>query len=117
MDNYVRTGVISNMIINIKKTLCIILLGSTIWLLSGCEKSDTVVVAANNAEELYYDSLGISNLIRIQDGLYYDGATRIVYMWNGWKDGKRYTPPSPYYAPNGNPYRYNPDKNMFEVIE
>lgn len=101
----------------IKKVLCTILLLSAIWLLSGCEKSDAVVLTANNAEELYYDSLGISNLIFIHDCLYYDGATRIVYLWNGRSDGKRYTSPSPYYAPNGKPYRYNPDKKMFEVIE
>ncbi len=27
------------------------------------------------------------------------------------------TTPSPYYAPNGLPYKYNPETNTFEEIE
>lgn len=39
--------------------------------------------------------------------------------WSGSMDGHHYqdTTPSPYYAPNGKPYRYNPETNTFEEIK
>lgn len=47
--------------------------------------------------------------------LYYDQLTRIVYIKNNTYMGRDvYTP---YYAPNGLPYRYNPETNTFEEIK
>jgi hypothetical protein len=36
---------------------------------------------------------------------------------NGAIAGTISTTPSPYYAPNGLPYRYNPETNTFEEID
>ena len=45
----------------------------------------------------------------------YDTSTEIVYIKNYTYHGNYvYTP---YYAPNGLPYRYNPEINTFEEIE
>lgn len=47
--------------------------------------------------------------------LSYDEMTRIVYIRNvAYSSRKVYTP---YYAPNGLPYRYNPETNTFEEIK
>ena len=56
-------------------------------------------------------------MVYIGDGLYYDSTTRIVYWWNGWFLNNTATTPSPYYAPNGLPYKYNPETNVFEQID
>jgi hypothetical protein len=63
--------------------------------------------------------LGKSGLMELGNGLYYDVNTRIVYWWNGNLNGvsSGYVTPSPYYAPNGLPYRYNPQTNTFEEID
>lgn len=46
--------------------------------------------------------------------LSYDTMTRIVYIKNYTYQGNYiYTP---YYAPNGLPYRYNPETNTFEEV-
>ena len=54
-------------------------------------------------------------MIGIGDGLYYDSATRIVYLKFNSGSYKGYL--SPYYAPNGLPYKYNPETNTFEEID
>lgn len=59
---------------------------------------------------------GEAALIEIGGMLYYDKTTRIVYWWNGYRYTNRTTTPSAYYAPNGLPYRYNPESNTFEEI-
>lgn len=47
--------------------------------------------------------------------LSYDEMTRIVYIRNvTYSSRKVYIP---YYAPNGLPYRYNPETNTFEEIK
>lgn len=58
-------------------------------------------------------------MIEIGNYLYYDSTTRIVYWWNGiiGTAGDSAISPSPYYAPNGLPYLYNPETNTFEEIE
>jgi len=77
-----------------------------------------IVVAVDNTENLYNTSFGKSALIEIGDDLYYDSTTRIIYWWNGRLSGAYdCITPSPYYAPNGLPYKYNPEKNIFEEIE
>lgn len=61
--------------------------------------------------------MGKDALVEIGNGLWYDSATGIVYWWNGRLPGyTNDTTPSPYYASNGLPYRYDPETNTFEEI-
>lgn len=53
---------------------------------------------------------------KIEDQLYYDTNTKIVYFYNGPYAARHY-PPTPYYASNGFPYRYNPETNSLEEID
>lgn len=78
----------------------------------------TINVNVENSSDLSGTMIGTDALIEIGSGLWYDSTTRIVYWWNGyiiWLDDCS-TTPSPYYAPNGLPYRYNPESNTFEEI-
>lgn len=85
-------------------------------LMTGCSES-TVNVNVENSESLNGQTFGRSALIKIGDKLYYDSTTRIVYWWNGALNSSYIaTTPSPYYAPNGLPYKYNPETNTFEEI-
>lgn len=95
-----------------KKKLIAALLVCTISLsLLGCSV-EPVQVNVSNSENLHFNQLG--KFVQINSNLVYDIATRIVYI-------KNYTYYSnyvyvPYYAPNGFPYRYDPEANMFEEI-
>lgn len=80
--------------------------------LTGC--GTTLTVNVENGEELSSTTLG-NDLIFIGNDLYYDSATRIVYLKYITMGGYSYL--SAYYAPNGLPYRYNPEINTFEEIE
>lgn len=102
-----------------KKLLSIILCCLIILSLVGCGGTKTGVVAVNveNSEDLSGPIFGRDALIEIGDNLYYDSSTRIVYWWNGSLGSNYATSPSPYYAPNGLPYRYNPETNTFEEIQ
>lgn len=82
--------------------------------LIGCGETTTLNVNVENKEELSDTTLGKSNLLEIGNNLYYDSATRIVYMRFNNSHGSLY---SAYYAPNGLPYRYNPETNTFEEIK
>ena len=101
-----------------KKFLAIILSCLIILSLVGCGSIDNSVhVNVENSDELSGGKFGQSALVRIGDGLWYDSTTRIVYWWNGELSYANWTTtPSPYYAPNGLPYRYNPETNSFEEI-
>ena len=81
---------------------------------TGCGSDTVVAVNVDNAEELDNTIFGRDALVYIGNSLYYDSTTRIVYFWNGNLVSDT---PSPYYAPNGLPYRYNPETNIFEEIE
>ena len=82
--------------------------------LTGCG-SETVV---ENTENISDTKFGQSALTKIGNGLYYDSTTRIVYWWNGHMNLIDYSiSPSAYYAPNGLPYKYNPETNTLEEIE
>lgn len=111
-----------------KKRLLAILLGTMMIIsLTGCGGETTVLnVNVENSETLHDTTLGINSLIEIGNGLWYDSSTRIVYWWNGALSdptilSSRFmyasTTPSPYYAPNGLPYKYNPETNTFEEID
>ena len=78
--------------------------------LVGCT-SEPVHVNVSNSESISSNQFG--EFVKIGHDLYYDSATRIVYIYNGNTYGSSYTP---YYAPNGLPYRYNPETNTFEEI-
>lgn len=90
--------------------------------LTGCSEKKSVNVNVGNDSSISGNVLGKSALREIGDGLWYDTTTRIVYWWNGnlgTSFVNKYqsdTTPSPYYAPNGLPYRYNPETNTFEEI-
>ena len=73
--------------------------------LVGC--GGTVAVNVDNPEELASNEL--VNFLKINNVLSYDEATRIVYMMTVYNI-------TPYYAPNGLPYRYNPETNTLEEI-
>lgn len=86
--------------------------------LIGCEKQTTVVVNVEDKETIHNSVFGIDALIEIGNKLWYDSTTRIVYFWNGClRSVDCSTTPSPYYAPNGKPYKYNPETNTFYEIE
>lgn len=90
-----------------KKKLLVGLIGCMLaFSLVGCGES--VSVNVENNESL--SSTNFAEFTLIGDGLYYDNATRIVYL-----DG--YNIFTPYYAPNGLPYRYNPETSTFDEIE
>ena len=101
-----------------KKKLLVGLIGCMLaFSLVGCGETTTLNVNVENSEELSTNTLGKDNLIYIGNNLYYDSATRIVYFWNGYMHTDWSTAPTAYYAPNGLPYRYNPETNIFEEIE
>lgn len=100
------------------KIKLLLLITILIFSLTGCGESNVNVnVNVENSEELNNIVLGKDALIEIGSYLWYDQTTRIVYWWNGVLTGcRRDITPSPYYAPNGLPYRYNPETNTFEEI-
>ena len=87
-------------------SICVILL-----FLVGCT-SEPIQVNVSNSKELYSDTIG--TFIKINEDIRYDSATRIVYIYNANGYGSSYTP---YYAPNGLPYKYNPETNTLEEID
>lgn len=102
-----------------KKFLAIILICVVIMSTAcGCAKADSVQVNVEGRDDISGNVFGKKALVEIGGYLYYDSTTRIVYWWNGeLNDYRADTTPSPYYAPNGLPYRYNPETNTFEEIE
>jgi len=93
-----------------------------IFSLVGCGETTTISVNVENNGNLNNMKLGTDALVKIGNGLWYDSTTRIVYWWNeqlgedSWNSLRTDTTPSPYYAPNGFPYKYNPETNTFEEI-
>ena len=104
-----------------KKLLKVLLAGFIFMsIFTGCEsETKTISVNFENAQKLNDSNIGVKSLIEIGSYLYYDSSTRIVYWWNGYLGSEYYSSstPTPYYAPNGLPYRYNPETNTFEEIK
>lgn len=101
-----------------KRLLLLLVVCVLIASLVGCGESKTISVNVENKDDLSSGVFGIESLIEIGGGLWYDSSTRIVYWWNGYFMKFDYdTAPTPYYAPNGMPYRYNPSTNTFEEIK
>ncbi len=96
-----------------KKKLMAIILSCTLALsLVGCGAVEPVQVNVSNSESISSNQFG--KFVDIGNYLVYDSATRIVYMENPtYCTNCVYVP---YYAPNGLPYRYNPETNTFEEI-
>lgn len=94
-----------------KKSIAIILSCTLALSLVGCGKVNPVQVNVSNSESISSNQFG--QFVKIGKNLYYDSATRIIYIKNYNSNGGSYTP---YYAPNGLPYRYNPETNTFEEI-
>lgn len=61
--------------------------------------------------------IGESAMVELGDGLWYNSETGIVYWWNGTLSYNYSISPTPYYAPNGLPYKYNPITKSLEEIE
>ena len=93
-----------------KRLFAIVLVCIVLLFLVGCT-SEPIQVNVSNSEELSSNQFG--KFIKINDDLEYDSATRIVYIDNNNTYGDSYTP---YYAPNGFPYKYNPETNTLEEI-
>lgn len=102
-----------------KKLLSIILCLVIVFSLVGCAVEEKVVaVNIENSDNLAGKVFGKDAMIEIGSNLWYDSTTRIVYWWNGILGSVNHAAtPSPYYAPNGLPYLYNPETNTFEEIE
>ena len=89
-----------------KRNLLILLMTTLLCSFVGCSP---VSVNMQNEENIHNATVGGSALRHLGENLYYDVATHIVYL----KDLYRL---SAYYAPNGLPYKYNPETNTFEEI-
>ena len=104
-----------------KRKSIVLLLLLMICCMTGCGQSESIVaVNVENADNIARAQFGVESLIKIGGGLWYDAATRNVYWWNGYLGTtimtatKTDTTPTPYYAPNGLPYQYNPVTNTLE---
>lgn len=98
-----------------KLLICLIILT---FLLVGCSGPQPININVENSSELNNAVIGKDSLVEIGDKVWYDSTTRIVYWWNGCIGvNNNATVPTPYYAPNGLPYRYNPETNTLEEIE
>lgn len=96
-----------------KKKLMTTLLSCALVLpLFGCGAVEPVQVNVSNSENISSHQLGTFALIG--NNLVYDSATRIVYRRDYVYGGNSVY--VPYYAPNGLPYRYDPQTNTFEEI-
>lgn len=100
-----------------KKLLALCMIFSVSLCMTSCGERQVVAVNVEKPESVSSPIVGLDALVEIGDCLYYDQSTRIVYWWNGQIDTMYgSTTPSPYYAPNGYPYKYNPETNTFEEI-
>ena len=94
-----------------KKMICLI--GCILaFSLGSCGSSEPVQVNVSNGENL--SSNRLAQFVDIGYDLVYDSATRIVYIEEYTYHGNMVH--CPYYAPNGLPYRYNPETNTLEEI-
>lgn len=97
-----------------KKIVMLMVCVFTICWLTGCDTEDishheTLNVSLSNNQNIC--------LQMIKDTIYYDTRTGIVYFWNGYNYYHAASMPSPYYAPNGLPYKWDPIAEKLEEIE
>ena len=99
-----------------KKVIATGLIILSIISVSAC-KNIEVIQVNTDSESITSATFGKEALRKIGNYLWYDSTTNIVYWWGGYLNMSDYdTVPSPYYAPNGLPYRYNPTTNTLEEI-
>lgn len=98
-----------------RRVLVALMIITVLPFVSGCDDTTTVNISNNN--ETVSKEIGTGALVHIGANVYYDPMTKIVYFWTGYADGDFSTMPSPYYAPNGLPYKYNVETNTFEEIK
>lgn len=97
-----------------KKKFLVGLIGCMLtFSLVGCSSEQSVSVNVSNSDNISSNQFG--KFVDIGNDLVYDSATRIVYIEDYTYYGNMVH--CPYYAPNGLPYRYNPETNTFEEIE
>lgn len=100
-----------------KKTLTIIFSLILVFSLVGCAEADTKTNINIEINGKLINKVVNNLLIPISDDLWYDSTTKIVYWWNGSLNmANCATTPTPYYASNGLPYRYNSETNTLEEI-
>lgn len=84
---------------------------------AGCSSDKPLKFDVYNSDNLTDSTFGIYSLVEIGNYLYYDSTTLIVYWWNGYITNQDSITPSPYYAPNGLPYKYEPVTNtLMEIV-
>ena len=101
-----------------KKKILIALLLFSALTFTGCV-NDSANINISSGKESGIKQVGLEQLKCIDNSyLYYYTITNIVYFWNGVTGSSTNcaTTPSPYYAPNGLPYKYNPSTNTLEEI-
>lgn len=96
-----------------KKLIATILICALALPLLGCGAVEPVQVNVSNSKSISSNQFG--TFVAIGNNLVYDPATRIVYRKNYTSNG--YYVYIPYYAPNGLPYRYDPETNTLEEID
>ena len=98
----------------LKKKLILAAMLAGMMLAAGCGEIKMVYVSSDEGS---FSTYTVDNFVKIADYLYYDKNTNIAYLWNDILATYAATIPSPYYAPNGKPYRYNPSSNTLEEID
>ena len=88
-----------------------------VFSLTSCGETTTLNVNVENSKDLISTELGSQALTEIGNDLWFDSATGIVYMSHGINSVEESKTFCPYYAPNGLPYKYDPDSKTFEEIK
>lgn len=104
---------------NIMKTICAITLTGIIAVSTGIFTHGTVY-AINNATKPEKQTFTIDDIttktkdfIEIEKYIHYDPKTNIVWIRYVTRGANQYTP---YIAPNGLPFKYDPQTNTFYMI-
>ena len=97
-----------------RQLLLMLIVGCLMFTFIGCGKKEDILVNVENQESLHNTTIGVDSWVEIGDGLFYDSTTRIV--WFRAHLGSYNVDYEPYIAPNGLPYKYNPDTNTLEEI-
>lgn len=100
-----------------KKILMTVLICILLLLCISCSDDKVTTINVEDiTNSLQNNIVGKEALKAINDSLYYDTTTGVVYWWNGYYSSQWAIVPSPYYSPNGLMYKYNPETNTLEEI-
>lgn len=119
LSKHKKESIKSTLPVVVPIVVCVYIAWCSAMFIGGCSSSSYVQVNVSNTESIHNNLFGKDTLIEIGNGLYYDSTTRIVYWWNGIlvDFNECSNTPTAYYAPNGLPYKYNPETNTFEEID